>query len=170
VRIVGDPECPLCGGVSSRDDAFFPEHTDGLPVDTVRTMFRPVGLHWGCYLPWPGRPAFARRLFERLVGGAGGLWGRGYVGDRVAVLVSIIGPHALQLVLAETGRRLPVAPADWERWRLAPEAVAPQCHPAEREALRQALAPVWARFPDAASLVAGTDWAGSERHLYEWPR
>jgi hypothetical protein len=63
-----------------------------------------------------------------------------------------------------------VAPADWERWRLAPEAVAPQCHPAEREALRQALAPVWARFPDAASLVAGTDWAGSERHLYEWPR
>jgi len=167
MKIVSDPECPLCGGVSSRDDAFFPEHTDGLPVDPVRRLLHPAGLHWGCYIPWTGRPEFARRLFARLVSEAAGLWGCAHVDEWVAVLVSVTEPHALQLILAETGRRLLIAPADWERWRLAPESVAPHCHPVEREALRQALVPVWVRFPDVAALVVGTDWAGSERYLYE---
>jgi hypothetical protein len=166
MRIVGEPECPLCGGGVSLDEAFFPEYTDGLSVAPVRSMFRPPGLHWNCYLAWPGRPAFARQLFARLVADAGSLWGRAHVDERVAVLVFVAEPHNLRLVLAETGRWLSATLADWEQWRTVPEAGSPRCHPVEREALQQALAPVWQRFPIAAALLAGTDWIGSERHLY----
>lgn len=166
MKIVGDPECPICGGVASRDDAFFPEYPDGLPVDPARCLFHPPGIHWDCYLPWPGRAAFARQLFGRLVAEAGSLWGRAHADDRVAVLVFVAPPHALRVVLAETGRRVTIPLADWDQWRAAPEWVAPACHPVERDALRHALVPVWERFPDAPALVAGTDWTGSERHLY----
>jgi hypothetical protein len=129
-------------------------------------MFHPVRLHWRCYLAWPGRAAFALQLFRRLVSEAGESWGRAHVDDHLAVLLHVARPHALQLVLAETGRRLFVGLDEWERWRADPGLVAPSCHQIERLALRRALAPIWEQFPNSATLVARTDWTGSERHLY----
>jgi hypothetical protein len=166
MKIVNDPECPLCGCVSSRDDAFFPEHVDGLPVDPVRKLFHPTGLHWECYLAWPGRIDFAKRLFDRLVAEAASLHGRAYLDERIAVLAFVAKPHDFTLLLAETGHRLHASTTVWAQWQANPDTIAPQCHSIERHLLHQSLIPVWRRFPNVVALLANTDWSGSERHLY----
>jgi hypothetical protein len=54
-RIVGDPECPLCYSPADRDDAFFPEFTEGLGVDPAHSLFHQPAFHWSCYFAWPER-------------------------------------------------------------------------------------------------------------------
>jgi len=166
MRIVGDPECPLCGCVSSREEAFFPERTDGLPVDPARELFHPTGLHWSCYLQWPGRAEFAKRLFERQVKEAGTLWGRAYLNEQIAVFVFVAKPHRLKLLLSEIGCAINATTLQWEQCRADAATLAPTCHPAERAALHRALGPIWERFSSTSALIEGTDWSGTERHLY----
>lgn len=166
-RIAGEPECPICHKQSSRDDAFLPELTDGLDVDPVRSMFHSPAFHWRCYLTWPGRNTFARDLFNQLVANRGRstLHGRTFLNDDIAVFTTVYEPHAITIILRETGRSLTISVAEWLAWQTESHTIASECHAVERDALSNLLPTVWAFAPDLQSLIDQTDWSGTERNL-----
>ncbi|HCF29591.1 MAG TPA: hypothetical protein DEV81_20850 [Cyanobacteria bacterium UBA11049] len=152
------------------DIAFFtPEFSRDLP-NPVERMFTGNSMHWECYRDWSERRAFARQQFEAHVQAArtNTLSGISYQDEDALVYISVIDPEPkyLNLCLSATGSKVFVFINEWLEWITNISVAGEKLHPFKREAL-QGVLPKLACVPDVPTILAGTDWEGTERRWYQ---
>jgi hypothetical protein len=157
----GMSKCPICNGVITDDDERF--GTWGVfPVPADLFGYCDAVMHWSCYATWPRRREFARAYFDFWVGNEphNKYWAKAYLDDRVFVTVNpFIGDGGeAELVLAETGSRVRVQMADWERWLDTPEtSEGKRLYPLVIEELRHVTPALKAALPTVDAVMNALD-------------
>lgn len=137
----------------------------------VERMFTGDSIHWECYRDWSERPAFAQRQFEAHIQASGKntLTGITYQDDDALVCIFVADPEPkyLNLYLCATGSKVFVLIDEWLKSIADISLAGKKLHSFEREAAIAILPKLARELPDVPTILARTDWEGTERMWYQ---
>ncbi len=163
--------CVLCRELLPLNYACFtPEFSNDLP-NPVERMFTGDSIHWECYRDWSERPTFAQQQFEAHIQQArkNTLTGITYQDEDVLVCIFVADPEPkyLDLYLCATGSKVFVLIDEWLEWIADISLADEKLHPFERIAAIAILPKLARELPKVATILARTDWEGTERMWYQ---
>jgi hypothetical protein len=147
--------CPLCRKPIRDGEPVFCTRPY-MPPDPDLFAFARVPIHWACYAAWEHRPRFARQYFEEQVKWAEGnrFWGIARKDDTVLVSVNPSQyVEEVDVILAATGSSIRLPLAGWEEW-IAGGWFDGCADDADRDALGEFIASLWAELPTVDALLA----------------